>query len=45
MLDSQLAVLEDPSEEEGVTVANIDGTKEEVGERAVNGMKKLLGIN
>ncbi|OXG85528.1 gluconokinase [Cryptococcus neoformans Gb118] len=45
MLDSQLAVLEDPSGEEDVTVANIDGTKEEVGERAVSGMKKLLGIN
>lgn len=45
MLDSQLAVLEDPSGENDVTVTDIDGTREEVGERAVSGMKKLLGIN
>ncbi|KIR36726.1 gluconokinase [Cryptococcus deuterogattii CA1014] len=47
MLDSQLAVLEDPSGEDDVTVADIDGTREEVGERAMgdgDGAARVLDI-
>ncbi|WVN85505.1 uncharacterized protein L203_100651 [Cryptococcus depauperatus CBS 7841] len=44
MLASQLATLEDPSDEEGVAVTEIDGSQEEVIERAVNGIKKLLRL-
>lgn len=44
MLASQLATLEDPTKtgEPGVFAANIDGTKEEVKDRAVNGMRDLV---
>lgn len=44
MLASQLATLEDPTltGEPGVFAANIDGSKEEVKSRAVNGMRDLV---
>ncbi|WVQ71334.1 hypothetical protein IAR50_000862 [Cryptococcus sp. DSM 104548] len=42
MLNSQLSILEDPTGEEDVVAADIDGTKEEVKERAVAGVRKLL---
>lgn len=44
MLASQLATLEDPTStgEPGVFAANIDGSKEEVKSRAVNGMRDLV---
>jgi gluconokinase len=44
MLTSQLATLEDPTQtgEPGVFAADIDGTKEEVKSRAVNGMRDLV---
>jgi gluconokinase len=42
MLDSQLATLEDPRGEEGVAWVDIAGTKEEVGERAVEGIRALV---
>jgi gluconokinase len=44
MLTSQLATLEDPTTtgETDVFAANIDGTKDQVRERAVNGMRDLV---
>lgn len=44
MLASQLATLEDPTKtgEPGVFAANIDGSKDEVKSRAVNGMRELV---
>lgn len=44
MLASQLATLEDPTltGEPGVFAADIDGSKEVVKSRAVNGMRELV---
>jgi gluconate kinase len=44
MLASQLATLEDPTTtgESGVFAANIDGTKDQVKQRAVDGMRELV---
>jgi len=44
MLASQLATLEDPtkSAESGVFAVDIDGTKDEVKQRAVEGMRELV---
>jgi len=44
MLASQLATLEDPTTtgESGVFAANIDGTKDQVKDRAVKGMRDLV---
>ncbi|KAK8870114.1 hypothetical protein IAR55_000684 [Kwoniella newhampshirensis] len=44
MLASQLATLEDPVGEKGVVAVNIDGSREEVGDGAVSGVRKLLGL-
>jgi len=44
MLASQLATLEDPTKsgESGVFAVNIDGTKDQVKQRAVDGMRELV---
>lgn len=42
MLESQLKTLEDPRGEEGVAWADIKATKQEVGERAVKGVRDLI---
>lgn len=42
MLTSQLATLEDPTSESGVFAVDIDGTKDQVKKRAVDGMRALV---
>ena len=42
MLESQLATLEDPRNEPGVAWVDVAGTKEQVGERAVKGIRRLV---
>jgi gluconate kinase len=44
MLASQLATLEDPTStgESGVFAVDIDGSKDEVKQRAVDGMRDLV---
>ena len=42
MLKSQLAALEDPSEERGVYAVNIDQEKEAVGDEAARGMREVI---
>ncbi|ODO07629.1 gluconokinase [Cryptococcus wingfieldii CBS 7118] len=42
MLEGQLAILEDPRGEEDVVAVDIDGTREVVGQRAVEGVRGLL---
>lgn len=42
MLQSQLKTLEDPRGEEGVAWVEIKASKEEVGERAVRGVRELV---
>lgn len=44
MLESQLATLEDPTEEQGVVVVEIAHDRETVGKAAVNGVRKELGL-
>lgn len=43
MLDSQLKTLEDPRGEEGVAWVDIKASIEEVGKRAVEGVRGLIG--
>lgn len=42
MLASQLATLEDPSNEPGVVVVDISRSREEVAEQALEGTRKLV---
>lgn len=42
MLASQLATLEDPSNEPGVVVVDIAASKEEVAERALSGTRAVV---
>lgn len=42
MLESQLKTLEDPRGEDGVAWVDIKATKEEVGDRAVKGVRSLV---
>lgn len=42
MLESQLATLQDPRGEQGVTWVNIDGSVEEVKDRAVKNSQRLI---
>ena len=42
MLASQLQTLQDPRAEEGVAWADIDGTEEEVNERALKAIRDLV---
>lgn len=43
MLASQLATLEDPSDEPGVVTVDISASPEEVSRRAVEGVRKVVG--
>jgi gluconokinase len=42
MLKSQLATLQDPRGEHGVAWVDIAGSKDEVGDRAVRGIRYLV---